>query len=93
MAVQYRNTISGMVVTTEAPDPTYENHVRWERVAEGEESADAVAAPFTTAADTLAPPAGNATTEEWQAYAVARGMPEDEAATATRKQLREMYGA
>lgn len=78
---QYRNTISGMVVTTDEPDPTYEKHVRWRRV---DEDAAAAAAPE--------PPAGNASTDEWQTYAISRGMPADEARGKTRKELRELYG-
>lgn len=91
MAVQYRNTISGMVVTTDGPDPTYENHVRWRRV-DGAGEADPQPAPFVTAAETAPAPAGNASTEDWQAYAISRGMPEEGARAATRKELRELYG-
>lgn len=93
MAVQYRNTISGMVVTLDGPDRTYENHPRWRRV-EGEQSPNAVAAPFTTGTRGAIPaaPAGNASTEEWQAYAITRGMPAEEARASTRKDLRERYG-
>jgi hypothetical protein len=94
MAVQYRNTISGMVVTLDAPDRTYDNHPRWRRVEGDDAGGDAAAAPFTTGARASDPaaPAGNASTEEWQAYAIARGMPAEEANTATRKELRERYG-
>lgn len=77
MAVQYRNTISGMVVTTDDSDPTYERHPRWRRVDDAEAGE---------------PPAGNASTEDWQAYAISRGMPVDEARGKTRKELRELYG-
>jgi len=91
VAVHYRNTISGMVVATDGPDPTYENHPRWRRV-DGPGDASAQAAPFTTAADHPDPPAGNASTEDWQAYAVARGMPAEEVAGKTRRELRELYG-
>lgn len=40
----------------------------------------------------LVPPAGNAATAEWRTYAVARGMPEAEAAGHTRDELRAFYG-
>lgn len=91
MAVQYRNTISGMVVTTDGPDPMYENHVRWRRVA-GAGEASPSPAPFVSAAESAPAPAGNASTEDWQAYAISRGMPEAEARERTRNELRELYG-
>lgn len=85
--MQYKNTISGMVVTTDGPDPTYERHPRWRRV-EGEPNA--VAAPVTAPAGEA--PSGNATTGEWQEYAISRGMPEDQARASSRNQLRKLYG-
>lgn len=89
MAVQYKNTISGMVVTTDGPDETYERHPRWRRV-EGA-AAEAVAAPVVSAAAEATAPARNASREAWQEYAIARGMRPEEARACTRNELRELY--
>lgn len=45
------------------------------------------------ATSSVPPPAGNATAEEWRAYAVTRGMAPDEANALSRDQLRDAYKA
>jgi hypothetical protein len=46
----------------------------------------------TTDADLVDQPAGNASTEDWRAYALTQGATEDEVADLSRKELRDKYG-
>jgi hypothetical protein len=55
------------------------------------ESDGADTAPEDDEAEDDDRPAGNASQEEWHAYAVAQGMPEDEAASLSRNELRDRY--
>ena len=53
------------------------------------EAADTEAA----STDTAAPPAGNASTEVWQAYARSKGATDADLEGKSRDELREQYGA
>lgn len=81
MAVTYRNTRSGRVETRTESDPDLDTHPRWERQG-------APAAP----AEPGEPPAGNASAEAWRAYALTQGVSAEDAAGATRDELRERFG-
>lgn len=64
-------------VAVEVPAPTVEVEAETEPEVEAEPVDDK--------------PAGNASTEEWRAYAVANGVAEDEAAEMGRDQIRELF--
>lgn len=100
--VSYRNTVTGRVLELAAPDASLERSRRWERCPVFvDDEPDAVQAetqaaeqPDTEAdEDVLVQPGGNASTEEWRAYAAAAGMDAAVAAEMGRNELREHFGA
>lgn len=80
MPLTYRHTRSGRVETRDEPDPALDSNPRWER---------------EDAAETPPPaderPAANASTAAWREYAIAQGVPADEAADASRDKLRARF--
>ncbi len=56
-----------------------------------QQEAKEAAAVGAAASPPIERPAGNATTAEWQEYAVSRGMSPEEAATHSRTELRDLY--
>lgn len=85
--VSYRNRITGRVVERDVADPALDRATgRWERLDGGQ---DAAAEPAAAAAER---PAGNASTAAWREYAVAQGMPAEEAEQLGRDELRERLG-
>lgn len=83
--VTYRNTVTGRLVEMPAADPKMDRSRRWERAEAAEDSGGEPPPPPGDK------PAGNASAEQWRAYAVAVGMPAQDAATATRDELRDRY--
>lgn len=61
-------------------------------VAEGAKVPDAADTSSSTDADLVEQPAGNASAEEWRAYALTQGATEDEVADLSRNELRDLYG-
>lgn len=47
----------------------------------------------STDADLVEQPAGNASADDWRAYALTQGATEDEVAALSRNELREKYGS
>lgn len=87
MAIKYRNRVTGRVVDRDGPDPALDRATgRWERL-DGAEAAAPAAGTGTAER-----PAGNASTAAWRAYAVAQGMPAEEAEQLGRDELRERVG-
>lgn len=71
----------------------------WERylsdtgrdVREGTQVPDRTDTSSATEADLIEQPAGNASAEEWRAYALTQGATEDEVADLSRNDLRDLY--
>jgi len=80
MPLTYRHIRSGRVETRDAPDPALDSNPRWQ---------------LEGAADTSSPadarPAANASTAVWREYAIAQGVPADEADEASRDELRARF--
>lgn len=89
------------VVITDTDEQQSRETTAAERVFLDQEPVPEVTAALAEAVDQPAPatepddnrPAGNASTEEWRAYAVSKGMPADEADSLGRDELREKYPA
>jgi hypothetical protein len=84
MPVVYRNTVTGRVVERDRADPLMDRSTRWERADGAEEK---------TVGSELERPSGNASTEEWRAYAVTAGMDADEVEGLSRNEIRERFEA
>lgn len=75
----YRHTRSGRVETRDEPDPALDSNPRWER----EDAAEPPPADDR--------PAANASTAVWREYAIAQGVPAEEADAASRDELRARF--
>lgn len=90
MPETYRNAVTGRVIEVDEIDPALEGNVRWVR---DSASAPASAEEVVVEEELLEQPSGNASADEWRAFAVAAGMDEETAAGLSRNELREYYGS
>jgi len=73
-------------------DDWIEQHLRSKMIVKGDYVPEAQQAPDSDAAPAAdEKPSGNASHDEWAAYAVSQGMSQDEAEALSRNELRDLY--